>query len=104
LSDVGSQAEVFTPNTLSSFNQTTITNLLAEIDSPFSKFNSENQTKYFDLRDEPSWTVKNHQIPEGEMILKVFGKLLFETASLKVCFLYFSSSNTSISFFFSKIN
>jgi len=86
--EVGSQTGALTPTTLSNFTQTTITNLLTGIDSPLSKIAfSESQTKYFDLRDEPSWTVKDHQIPEGEMLLKVFGKHLFEAANSKVNFL-----------------
>lgn len=67
------------------------------MDSPLAKINtSDKEAKYFDLRDEPSWEIKEHKTPEGEMLLRVFGKTLFEAANFKVnpSKIFYLKSNT----------
>lgn len=68
-------ASTSVPTTISSF----------DTDSPLGKSASPKfQLKYSYIQDEPQWYIKDHKAPDGETILKTFGKLLFESADPQV--------------------
>ena len=48
--------------------------------SPLRRQSSTEKPKHLDFKDELSWHVKGHKPPNGEFILKVFGKFLFDAA------------------------
>jgi len=74
---------LLTPTTISTFAEND--SPLAKSGSPIGKINTQNfQLNPSALQDEPQWHIKDHKAPDGETILKAFGKLLFAAADPQV--------------------